>query len=108
MSIILWTCEVARHNRKRSNTDPLTQLNFFVIRSECISLPRNMNARLVFAIHDALWLGDSESEDSWLRRFVESMMTAAGYLRTPRKLAISKAVLNESNRVDINTVEESC
>ena len=42
-----------------------------------------MEARIVMAIHDALWVEAPHEEETQVRHLVRKMMTAAGKLNVP-------------------------
>ena len=51
-----------------------------MIRLHRVSKRRNMNARIVMTIHDALWVEAPESEEKVVPRLVKRMMTTASSL----------------------------
>jgi DNA polymerase I len=54
-----------------------------MVRLDRIFRRRNMKARLVMMIHDALWVEAPHDEKSEVRRLVERMMTSVAKLRVP-------------------------
>lgn len=54
-----------------------------MIRLDRIFRRRNMKARVVMMIHDALWVEAPHDEESEVRRLVRRMMTTAGRLDVP-------------------------
>ncbi len=58
-----------------------------MIRLDRIFRRRNMKARIVMMIHDALWVEAPKEEENEVQRLVRRMMTTAGKLDIP--LAVS-------------------
>ncbi len=54
-----------------------------MVRLDRIFLRRNMRARIVMAIHDALWIEAPREEAEQVRHLVRKMMTTAAKLRVP-------------------------
>lgn len=51
--------------------------------------PRNMEARIVMLIHDALWVECPEKETGQVRHLVRKMMTTAAKLKVPMEVDIN-------------------
>jgi DNA polymerase I len=54
-----------------------------MVSSDRIFMRRNMKARIVMVIHDALWVECPEREAEQVRHLVRKMMTNAGKLKVP-------------------------
>jgi DNA polymerase-1 len=52
-----------------------------MVRLDRIFRRRRMEARIVMAIHDAVWVECPEEEDEQVRHLLRKMMTTAGKLR---------------------------
>jgi len=59
-----------------------------MLRLDRIFRRRNMKARIVMMIHDAIWVEAPQEEESEVRRLVRRMMTTAGRLRVPLEVDI--------------------
>jgi DNA polymerase I len=60
-----------------------------MLRLDRIFRRRNMKARIVMMIHDALWVECPENEAEQVRHLVRRMMTTAGKLKAPLVVEIS-------------------
>jgi DNA polymerase I-like protein with 3'-5' exonuclease and polymerase domains len=60
-----------------------------MVRLERIFKRRNMKARIVMMLHDALWVEAPHEGEKEVRRLVRRMMTAAGNLRVPLEVDLS-------------------
>jgi len=54
-----------------------------MLRLDRIFRRRNVKARIVMMIHDALWVEAPQEEETEVRHFIRRMMTTAGRLRVP-------------------------
>lgn len=59
-----------------------------MVRLDRIFMRRNMRARIVMMIHDALWVEAPEEEASDVKHLVKRMMTTAAKLRVPWEVDI--------------------
>jgi DNA polymerase-1 len=59
-----------------------------MVRLDRIFRRRNMKARIVMMIHDALWVEAPLQEEPEVRRLVKKMMTSAGELAAPLEVDI--------------------
>jgi DNA polymerase-1 len=60
-----------------------------MVRLDRIFRRRNMKARIVMMIHDALWVECPNEEESEVKSLVQRMMTTAGRLDVPLKVDFS-------------------
>jgi len=60
-----------------------------MVRLDRIFRRRNMKARIVMMIHDALWVEAPNEEENEAKRLVRRMMTTAGKLHVPLKADFS-------------------
>jgi DNA polymerase I len=54
-----------------------------MLRLDRIFRKRNMEARMVMMIHDALWIEAPQEEAEQVRHLMRRMMTTAGKLKVP-------------------------
>ena len=57
-------------------------------RLDLILSRRNMKARMVMVIHDALWVEAPHDEAEQVRHLLRKMMTTAGKLKVPLEVDI--------------------
>ncbi len=60
-----------------------------MLRLDRIFCRRNMKARIVMVIHDALWVDCPEEEADHVRHLVRRMMTTAAELKVPLEVDLN-------------------